>query len=434
MLDEATAAAEAMTLCLRVGKREVEDVLRRRRRACRRRSRSSARAPSRSASRSSSARRAAAASHDAFGVLLQYPGAYGDVLDYRARRRRGPRARRTRRRRGRPARADAADAARRMGRGRRRRHEPALRRADGLRRTARGLLRDARRVQAQHARPARRRDRRCATATAPIASRCRRASSTSAARRRRRTSARRRSLLAVMAGMYAVYHGPDGLATIARRVHRLATVLAAGLRAARHRRRERRVLRHATSIGCDAGVRPRGGVRAARQPAAASTRHHVGVSLDETTTRADVERLWLLFAHGRPLPDFDALDATADDALPATLVRTSRYLTHPVFNTHHSETEMLRYLRRLADKDIALDRAMIPLGSCTMKLNATSEMIPVTWPRVRAHASVRAAGADGRLSRDDRRARGHAVRGDRLRRRLAAAERRLAGRVRGPAR
>ena len=103
-------------------------------------------------------------------------------------------------------------------------------------------------------------------------------------------------------------------------------------------------------------------------------------AFDETHTRADVELLWSVFADGKPLPDFAALERSAPDLLPAALRRTSAYLTHPVFNSHHSETGMLRYIRQLSDKDLALDRSMIPLGSCTMKLNATSEMIPITWP------------------------------------------------------
>jgi glycine dehydrogenase len=106
----------------------------------------------------------------------------------------------------------------------------------------------------------------------------------------------------------------------------------------------------------------------------------LGVALDETTTRADVEQLWQAFGGDGPAPSIDALDAAVADALPAPLARTSTFLTHAVFHRYRSETEMLRYLRKLADRDLALDRAMIPLGSCTMKLNATSEMIPVTWP------------------------------------------------------
>jgi glycine dehydrogenase len=106
----------------------------------------------------------------------------------------------------------------------------------------------------------------------------------------------------------------------------------------------------------------------------------LGISLDETTTRDDVIALWALFAQGKALPSFEEHEARAQESYPDAVARTSPYLTHPVFNTHHAEHEMLRYMRGLADKDLALDRTMIPLGSCTMKLNATSEMIPVTWP------------------------------------------------------
>ncbi|MDD5030805.1 MAG: glycine dehydrogenase (aminomethyl-transferring), partial [Rhodoferax sp.] len=118
--------------------------------------------------------------------------------------------------------------------------------------------------------------------------------------------------------------------------------------------------------------------------ASAST---VSISLDETTTRADVALLWSIFAQPAVCPkkrvtkpDFDALAASVPSAVPASLQRSSSYLQHPVFNSYHSETGMLRYIRRLSDFDLALDRSMIPLGSCTMKLNATSEMLPITWP------------------------------------------------------
>jgi glycine dehydrogenase len=106
----------------------------------------------------------------------------------------------------------------------------------------------------------------------------------------------------------------------------------------------------------------------------------VGITLDETTTRDDVQALWKLFGLGQVLPTFDAFEKGVANLMPPSLARTSSFLTHPVFNTHHSETEMLRYIRSLSDKDLALDRCMIPLGSCTMKLNASSEMIPITWP------------------------------------------------------
>jgi glycine dehydrogenase len=183
-------------------------------------------------------------------------------------------------------------------------------------------------------------------------------------------------LLAVMAAMYAVYHGPQGLQRIARRVHRLTAILAAGLRQAGLRVSER--------FFDTIAVR---GIDAAKVHAAARAQHAnlrdlgsdaVGISLDETSTRADVERLWRAFG---VQANVNELDSAAGDAFPPSLARTSDYLTHPVFNTHHSEHELLRYLRSLSDKDLALDRTMIPLGSCTMKLNATAEMIPVTWPQ-----------------------------------------------------
>ena len=187
-------------------------------------------------------------------------------------------------------------------------------------------------------------------------------------------------LLAVIAAMYAVYHGPVGLATIAARIHRLTGVLAAGLK------------QFGVAVVNDTffdTLTVATGERSFELHAAAASRGanlrqvdatHVGVSLDETTTREDVRLLWQIFApEGAALPDFDALEPTVDDAYPVALRRRSPFLTHPTFNRYHSETEMLRYLRRLADRDIALDRSMIPLGSCTMKLNAVVEMIPITW-------------------------------------------------------
>ena len=182
-------------------------------------------------------------------------------------------------------------------------------------------------------------------------------------------------LLAVMASMYAVYHGPDGLRRIAQRTHRLATIFAAGLRAAGMQVSDG-FFDTVTVSGIDA-ARVHAAARAQRINLRALGRDAVALSFDETSSRADVQALWSLFG---VQSDVAALDAATPDALPAGLARTSAYLTHPVFNSHHSEHEMLRYLRSLADKDLALDRSMIPLGSCTMKLNATSEMIPVTWP------------------------------------------------------
>ncbi|MEU1724423.1 aminomethyl-transferring glycine dehydrogenase [Actinomadura sp. ATCC 39365] len=181
-------------------------------------------------------------------------------------------------------------------------------------------------------------------------------------------------LLAVIAGMYAVYHGPEGLRRIAHRVHRHAVALAGGLREAGlevvHGEFFDTVL-----------VRVPG--RAAEVVAAAAERgvnlwqaddDHVSIACDEKTGAAELVKVWAAFGVER---EEVALEA---DALPAELLRESDYLTHPVFHSHRSETAMLRYLRRLQDKDIALDRSMIPLGSCTMKLNATTEMEPITWP------------------------------------------------------
>ncbi|MEN5393652.1 aminomethyl-transferring glycine dehydrogenase [Stenotrophomonas sp. TWI377] len=182
-------------------------------------------------------------------------------------------------------------------------------------------------------------------------------------------------LLAVMASMYAVYHGPDGLTRIARRTHRLAAILAAALRGAGLNVGEHFFdTLHVKDVDAKA-IHAK--AAAARINLRAIDSDAVGISLDETATRADIVALGQLFG---ATVDVDALDAATADALPADLVRTSAFLTHPVFNTHHSEHELLRYLRSLADKDLAMDRTMIPLGSCTMKLNATAEMIPVTWP------------------------------------------------------
>ena len=189
-------------------------------------------------------------------------------------------------------------------------------------------------------------------------------------------------LPAVVASMYAVYHGPEGLKRIAQRVTAYASILAAGLK------QLGRELLHDTwfdtlHVRC-ASPAERDQLLAAAvakgmnlRAASADT---LGISLDETTTRADLADLLAVFAAGKTLPSLDQLAATATIGLPEGLRRTSAFLTHPVFNTHHSETEMLRYIRALSDKDLALDRTMIPLGSCTMKLNATSEMIPITWP------------------------------------------------------
>ncbi|MFC3717471.1 aminomethyl-transferring glycine dehydrogenase [Luteimonas soli] len=189
-------------------------------------------------------------------------------------------------------------------------------------------------------------------------------------------------LLAVMAAMYAVYHGPDGLARIASRVARMAAILAAGLREMGHSVVHDSAFDTLCIEPGDRGATILERAKAMRANLRVRGNGSICVSLDETTTRADLELLWRIFAPSddTALPSIDALDATAPSLIPAGLKRTSAFLTHPVFNTHHSEHELLRYLRALADKDLAMDRTMIPLGSCTMKLNATAEMIPITWP------------------------------------------------------
>ena len=378
MLDEATAAAEAMTLCHRIGKSAsarffvAEDVLPQTIDVVRTRAAALGIeivvGPA-----------GAAASAEAFGVLLQYPGVNGDVRDYAAV-------------------ADAVHAAgghvvvaadllaltllkppgewgadavvgttQRFGvpmgyggphagylatRDEHKRQLPG--RLVGVTVDAQGLpaYRLALQTREQHIRREKATSNIC---TAQV-------------------------LLAVMASMYAVYHGPEGLTTIARRVHRLTAILREGLRRLGVVVRTRAffdTLLVDTSVDTSAIV-----ARATAESVNLRSidRATLGVSLDETTTRDDVALLWRIFA-GRAAPfTVDTLDAATPDALPATLIRTSAFLTHPVFHRHRSETEMLRYLRALADRDLALDRSMIPLGSCTMKLNATSEMLPVTWP------------------------------------------------------
>ena len=188
-------------------------------------------------------------------------------------------------------------------------------------------------------------------------------------------------LLANMASCYAVYHGPQGLKRIAQRVHRLTAVLAAGL--------EQKGVKRDNQFFFDTLTLDVGGMQTAIIESAKAARINLrilgrgklGVSLDETCTAQTVEQLLCIFLgadHGLSVAELDA--SLVNDGIPAALQRTSSYLTHPVFNSHHSETDMLRYLKRLENKDLALNQAMIPLGSCTMKLNATSEMIPVTWP------------------------------------------------------
>ena len=183
-------------------------------------------------------------------------------------------------------------------------------------------------------------------------------------------------LLAVMASMYAVYHGPAGLRAIAADVHQRTRVLAAGLAQLGFTPRDGRFF---DTVTVDVGAQ-RDAIVARAVAEKINFRlvgdGALGISLDETTTPAVVEAVWRAF--GGQLAYADVQPAA--DALPQELLRATPCLKHPIFQEHHSETELLRYLRKLADRDLALDRAMIPLGSCTMKLNATAEMIPVTWP------------------------------------------------------
>jgi len=187
-------------------------------------------------------------------------------------------------------------------------------------------------------------------------------------------------LLAVIAGFYAVYHGAEGLRLIAGRVHRYTQILAAGITQLGHQvlsecyfdtlvvstpNRAKRIAAQATEANINLRV---------------IDADHIGISLDETTTRENLRDVWQVFATATAdLPDINGLDATVGECIPEALLRNDRILQHPVFDRYHSETEMMRYMRRLARRDIALDRSMIPLGSCTMKLNAATEMQTISY-------------------------------------------------------
>jgi glycine dehydrogenase len=190
------------------------------------------------------------------------------------------------------------------------------------------------------------------------------------------------ALLAIMAAFYAMYHGPEGLRRIASRIQRLGCILARALEDSGFTadnstffdtltytvgERQQEIVERALAAGMN--LRIIGDDR-------------LGIALDETTTRDDIEALWAVFSGAGTPPAVEQLDSAVDEhaGIPASLLRATDYLQHPLFNDYHSETEMLRYMRYLEDKDIALNRAMIPLGSCTMKLNATTEMLPITWP------------------------------------------------------
>lgn len=202
------------------------------------------------------------------------------------------------------------------------------------------------------------------------------------------------ALLAVMAGFYAVYHGPEGLRAIAQRIHRKLVRLVKGLEGAGFAVRPQAFFDTVTvEVGAWQGMileraRERGiNLRKVGDDA-------IGIAYDETVRREHTEAIWQAF--GISLSDDGAGDAKAEYRLPETLLRESSYLQHDVFHMNRAETEMMRYMRRLADRDLALDRAMIPLGSCTMKLNAAAEMVPVSWPAFGAlHPFVPAEQAKG---------------------------------------
>ncbi len=188
-------------------------------------------------------------------------------------------------------------------------------------------------------------------------------------------------LPAVVASMYAVYHGPQGLKRIAQRVASYTAILARGLQELGYSLANESAFDTVTVKTDDASQAIVEKARAAGVNLRFRLNTYLGISLDETTTRHDIEQLWSFFAKpGQTAPVVSSFEKGIESLIPDGLRRSSDFMTHPVFNTHHSETGMLRYIRMLSDKDLALDRSMIPLGSCTMKLNATSEMIPITWP------------------------------------------------------
>lgn len=187
-------------------------------------------------------------------------------------------------------------------------------------------------------------------------------------------------LLAVIASTYAVYHGSEGLKQIAENVHRMTGILAAGLQRLGYAIASDSFF---DTLRVELGDMPQAEILNRAIAKQINLRiigdDAIGISLDETTTVQDIRDLLDIFALGETL-SFEIEDLSAESAIPKHLTRTSEYLTHPVFNTHHSETELLRYLKRLENRDLSLTTSMIPLGSCTMKLNATAEMLPVTWP------------------------------------------------------
>ena len=189
------------------------------------------------------------------------------------------------------------------------------------------------------------------------------------------------ALLAIMASMYAVYHGPDEIRRIAQRIHRLTIILAEGLRQLGHTVPTQHFFDTITVTTGNATEFVMAAARSEKINLRYVDMNTVGISLDEKATPGDIEKLFNIFTHDRgDEVSLDEIDSRVKISLPKALIRTSEYLTHPVFNKYHSETDLMRYMRKLADKDLALDRSMIPLGSCTMKLNAATQLVPVTWP------------------------------------------------------
>jgi glycine dehydrogenase len=191
-------------------------------------------------------------------------------------------------------------------------------------------------------------------------------------------------LLAIMASMYAVYHGPEGLRRIARRVHRLSQLLAQGLRRLGHSLVEGEFF-DTLRVRLGEHEAARIGQLAVEQGfnfGRYDSSHDLGIALDEKSSEHEVARLFSIFADAKrqPAPELAVLAARVGVGYPTGLARTSEFLTHPVFKSYHAEHEFLRYLHRLQAKDLSLTTSMIPLGSCTMKLNATTEMVPVSWP------------------------------------------------------
>src|SRR5262249_16188728 len=184
-----------------------------------------------------------------------------------------------------------------------------------------------------------------------------------------------------------VYHGPDGLRRIAHKIHRTTGTLVKGLAALGWHVQQTAFF---DTVTVEVGARQSEILKNLASNAinlrkiGAGARARIGISCDETTTLAVVEAVWRAFGSQAkaqvPAPSFEKLSAQTDNTIPAQVARRRDFLTQPVFHLHRSETEMLRYMRRLSDRDLALDRRMIPLGSCTMRLNATAEMIPITWP------------------------------------------------------